>query len=252
MKAKCYDINSVFNCIALVDIPTDEVKNYTDAAQYKNLKNLVDTAVVACYPKVSLGGVQYHLSSQLAALMNAVDARQGGGIPYISPSNKQLQMDASVLADGTEMFLTLDQANYLNSQGIVTALNFSNGWCAWGNRTSLYPSSTDSKDVFIPLRRMNYWLRNTLTLTYFSKIDAPMNKRLIESVVDSVNIFFNGLTARGVILGGKLSFREKDNPVTDLLDGKILFHIDWAPPPPAEKIEFELEYDPSYFSTLFE
>ena len=61
MKAKCYDINSVFNAIALVDIPTDEVKNYTDAAQYKNLKNLVDTSVVACYPKVSLGGVQYHL-----------------------------------------------------------------------------------------------------------------------------------------------------------------------------------------------
>ena len=251
MKAKCTDINSVFYAIACVDIPTDEVKTYTAAAEYKNTKNIVDTSVIACYPKVSLGGVQYFLSTQLACLMNLVDAQRGDNIPYISPSNKNLQMDSSVLADGTEMFLSLDQANYLNGNGIVTALNFSNGWCAWGSRTSCYNSVTDPKDTFIPVRRMMNFLKNQLTLTYWQKVDSPMTKRLIESFLDSVNIYFNGLTARGVILGGRVEFREKDNPTTDLIDGKAVFHVAFTPPVPAENISFEVEFDPDYFATLF-
>ena len=183
--------------------------------------------------------------------MNLVDAQRGDSIPYISPSNKNLQMDSSVLADGTEMFLSLDQASYLNGQGIVTALNFSNGWVAYGNRTSIYPSSTDVKDNFINIRRTFYWLRNTLTLTFFSKIDDPMNKRFVESCLDSVNIFLNGLTARGILNGGRIELRDKDNPTTDLMDGIIRFHLSINVPSPARVIEFTLEYDPSYLETLF-
>lgn len=252
MKAKCYDQNNVFNSIAVCDIPTAEVKNYTAAAEYKNKKNLIDPALVACYPKVSLGGVQYFLSTQLACLMNQVDAQRGDGIPYISPSNKRLQIDSACLEDGTEIFFGLDKVSYLNGQGIVTALNFSNGWTAYGNRTSVYPSSTDVKDNFISIRRTFLWLRNTLTLTYFSKIDDPLNKRLVESVVDSVNIFLNGLTAKGVLNGGRIKALSGENPTTDVMDGIIKFHLYINVPSPARVIEFMLEYDPSYLSSLFE
>lgn len=252
MKAKCYDINTVFNAIACVDIPTDVVTNYTGAAEYKAKKNLIDPALIVCYPKISLGEVQYNLSTQLACLMNQVDAQEGEGIPYISPSNHRLQMDKSVLADGTELFLTLDQANYLNSQGIGTALNFANGWTAWGNRTGDFPSSTDVKDVFIAVKRMTLWLRNTITLSYWSRVDQPINQRFIESFLDSINIYFNGLKARGVILDGKIQFLSKENPTTDLLSGKVRFHILWTPPVPAEQIIFDIEYDPSGLQNLFE
>lgn len=79
----------------------------------------------------------------------------------------------------------------------------------------------------------------------------PVNKRLVESVVDSANVFLNGLTARGAILGGRVEFLESENPQTDLLDGIIRFHVYVTPPVPAREISFVQEYDSSYFSTLF-
>lgn len=251
MKAKTYDINSVFNCIAICDIPTSVVKSYTAAAEYKNLKNLLDTNLVACYPKISLGGVQYHLSTQLASLMNKIDAQEGDDIPYISPSNHNLQMDACCLEDGTEIFYSLEQANYLNSQGIMTAINFANGWCAWNNRTSCYSSTSDTKDSFLPVRRMFHWLRNSIILTYFSKVDRPINRRLIESIQDSIQVWLNGLTAAGVCTGARIEFRQKENPLTSLLDGQITFKIYFSPAIPAEKIIFDVEFDPEYLNSLF-
>lgn len=249
MKAKCTNINDIFRAIALVDIPSDEIINYTNAPEYKNQKNLVDTSLVACYPKVALGGKQYNLSTQLASLMNKTDSEHDN-IPYKSPSNENLQCDSSVLADGTEKYLSLPQANYLNGQGIVTALNFVGGWKAWGNRTTAYPSNTDVKDNFIPIRRMFNWINNTLVTMFWSKIDDPLNRRLIESVIDSANIWFNGLTAKGAILGGRVELLGTDNTTTDLMDGKINFHVYYTPPSPARKIEFIQEYDPSYIADL--
>ena len=163
MKAKTYNINGVFNAIAIVDIPTETVKNYTEAVAYKNDNNLIDSNLIVCYPKVSLGGVQFYLSTQMASLMNKVDNEQGRDTPYVSPSNKNLQCDSTVMADGKEKVYGLDQANLLNSGGIVTAINFTNGWVLWGNRTSA--NTTDVKDTFISVRRMFNWLSDTLILS---------------------------------------------------------------------------------------
>ena len=248
MKTKVTNINEVFRAIAIADLPA--TLSYTDAPEWKNAKNLVDENLIVCWPKSSLGGVQYHLSTQLASLMATVD-NENDSIPYVSPSNKNLQCDSSVLADGTEQILSLPQANYLNSQGITTALNFSQGWTLWGNRTSLFNSSSDPKDVFISIRRMMNWISNTLVTTYFSQVDVPVTRRWVEMIQDSVSIWFNGLAAKGCILGGRIIFDSDDNPTTNLISGIVKFKIYVTPPPPAEKIIFELEFDPEYFSTLF-
>ena len=79
----------------------------------------------------------------------------------------------------------------------------------------------------------------------------PVNRRLVESVVDSANIWLNGLTARGALVGGRVEFLDTENPKTDLLDGIIKFHVYIAPPVPAREISFVQEYDASYLSTLF-
>ena len=249
MKAKCTNINDIFRAVALVDIPTDEVINYTDAPAYKNNKNLNDTSLIACYPKVALGDEQYFLSTQMAGLMNKVDSEHDD-IPYKSPSNESLQCDSSILADGTEKFLSLSQANYLNSQGIVSALNFVGGFKLWGNYTTCWPSNTDVKDYFIPIRRMFNWINNSLVTTFWSQIDDPLNKRLIERVIDSANIWFNGLTAKGAILGGRVELLADDNTTTDLMSGIIRFRVYITPPSPAETLEFIQEYDPGYVSDL--
>ena len=99
---------------------------------------------------------------------------------------------------------------------------------------------------------MMNWVANTLVTSFWSKIDEPINKRLVESVVDSAQIWLNGLVARGALVGGRIEFREDENPITDLADGIIRFHVYICPPTPAREIDFTMEMDVNYFSSLFE
>lgn len=250
LKAKASNINGLFQAIAIVDIPTADVTDYTQVPGYKNKNNIDDPNLIACWPKVSIGGIQYHMSTQMASLANLVDA-ENEGYPYHEPSNNNLQMDAAVLANGTEILLGLEQANYLNGQGVVTALNFIGGWKLWGHRTSCYPGNTDAKDAFISVRRVFIYEQNQFILTYWQKVDKPGNKKLIDNIVDSKNIDLNGKAARQFILGGRVEFLEEENPTTDLIDGIFKFHIFITPATPAREIRGLFEFDPAYFDTLF-
>ena len=251
MKAKAKLVNETFKATAIADIDTEEALSYTQAAEVKAKRNLADTSLMVCYPKVSLGGVQYHLSTQMAALMNQVDAGNGG-IPYVSPSNHNLQADSTVRKDGTEIYMSLPQANYLNGNGIVTGLNFAGSFKLWGNRTSAYPHDSDIKNNFIPIRRVFNYISNSLIISFWSRIDNPLNRRLIESIVTSANIWLDSLTAAGVILGGRVEFTSEDNTTADLMNGIIHFHLYLTPPPPAKEISFIQEFDTNYLATLFE
>lgn len=248
MKNKATSINGLFRAMALIDC--DYKLNRDDLVTFKNQNNITDKCEVLCYPKLGLGEREFHLSTQLAGVINKTDF-ENGSIPYVSPSNKSLQIDRTIIKND-EVFMTLDDANYLNSQGIVTALNFNGGWKAWGNRTSAYPSVTDIKDSFIPIRRMFDWVGNTLVLTYWQKIDNPMNKRLVETVIDSANLWLNGLSAQGVLLGARVEVLKEENPVTDLMDGIIRFHVYQTPPAPAREIDFIQEIDVNYFNTFID
>jgi uncharacterized protein len=250
MEAKAASISSVFQCLALVDIPTDTVTKYTAAPTWKSDESYTYNRMVVCWPKVSYDGDIYYMSTHLAGVICTTDYGNDD-VPYESPSNKTAKIDSLVLADGTEVTLSLDQANYLNGQGILTCLNWINGWKTWGNRTGAYPDNTDPKDAFISIRRMFDWQANTFVKTYWSKVDKPVNRVFIESILDSENIRLNGLTASGYILGGKVECLASENTTTDLEDGIITFHTYITPPTPAEKICNTLEYDADYLAALF-
>lgn len=198
MSTKAANINNLFRAMAVVDIPSDAggCTKYSDVPAWKNANSYVDNTMIACWPKVRLGDKVFHLSTQAAGLMGRVDASRDD-VPYESPSNKNLEANGAAVADGTEVWLGHQEANHLNSQGIVTALNFVGGWRLWGNRTGCYPATTDVKDAFIPIQRMFNWLGNEFILTFWQKVDGPINRRLIETIVDSYNIRLNGLAARG-------------------------------------------------------
>ena len=70
MKAKEHNICGHFNAVSICDIPTKEVKTYTAASKWKNEKNFADKDCILCWPMMKLGKEKYHLSTQLAALMN--------------------------------------------------------------------------------------------------------------------------------------------------------------------------------------
>ena len=253
MRAKADNISGVFTGLCIVDIPcgSNGAKVYTDAPNWKNTHNFTAERMIACWPKIALDGKVFHMSTQLIGLMNKVDAAHSD-IPYKSPSNESLQMDSCVDDAGEEVTLTLEQANYLNGQGITTALNWSGGWKSWGNRTAAYPANTDTKDCFISVRRMFDFIGNQFILTFWQKVDQPMTPRLVRAVVNTFNMYMNSLVAIEALLGGRIEFREDENSITELLDGKMSFHLFITPPSPAEVIESVLEYDPEYLSVLYE
>ena len=251
MGAKAILINGNFRAMALCDAPADSnVPVYSSVPEWKKNNNLVLTQQVLCWPMVRNTETLYHASVHLAGVIGVTD-NDNGGVPYCSPSNKNASITGLCLDDGTEVVFGNEEANYLNGQGIVTLLNFAKGWTIWGNRTCCYPGVTDPKDAWIAVRRMFQWVGNTIVLTTWQKVDEPGNRRLIETVVNSINQWLNSLVARGQLLGGRCLFREEDNPTIELMDGIYHFKVFMTPPSPAEDMEFNLEIDTEYYSTLF-
>ena len=253
MATKAGGINGMFKAKALIDIDTssDGATTYTAAVTNKGTNNFVDPDELLFWPMLKLGDRKFHMSTQMAGLLAQVDSGNGG-CPYESPSNKNLQCDGMILEDGTEVNLTLAQANILNSNGINTALNFMGGWCAWGNYTACYPANTDVKDYFIPVSRMFDWVGNSLIRTFWSKLDKPMNRRLLDTIMDSANIWLNGLVGSGYLLGARAEMLEEENSLTDLMAGIVKIHIYMTPPSPAQEIDFILEYDTSYVTSALQ
>lgn len=157
-----------------------------------------------------------------------------------------------VLASGEEVMLSHPQANMLNAQGIVTGLNFIGSLVAWGNYTAAYPDSKAEEVCFIPLARVFDWVGNTVIRTLWSKLDAPINRRLMDTVVDEINIWLNGLVGSGYLYGARVEAPEDENTTENLLAGIIKVHIYIASPSPAQEISVTLEYDSSYVTAAMQ
>lgn len=250
-------IDGGFKAIALVDLPSDpyEIASYSGCSAWKSDNGYTDDRMIVSWPKVRIdlddGFELYSGSVVLACVINRTDYDHNG-LPYASPSNKAITLDSAQIDYETDVYLTQAQANALNDQGIVTFINGFNGWRTWGNRTGGYPNSSDPKDTMIPVRRMFDYVNNTLILTTARLVDEPGNRRLIDQVLGTVGSFINGLIASEALVDGKVEFREEDNPVADLADGTIRWHLILTPPSPAQEIEYTLEYDPNGLTALFE
>ena len=250
LAAKAASISGLCTAKAVIDIDASSTTTYSAAVTAKGTNGFTASEEIVCWPMAKLGSKIFHMSTIAAGRMAATDTDNGGN-PYESPSNKRIPVDALCLASGTEVELTLAQANTLNNAGIVTGLNFMNGWVLWGNYTGAYPASGDVKDYFIPVSRMFGWVGNTLVKTFWSKLDAPMNRRLVDSILDTCNIWLNGLVGQGYLLGARVEMIDAENPVTNLMAGIIKLHVYITPPSPMQELDFVLEYDASYVEAAF-
>ena len=255
MEAKCENINGCFVATCLIDVDTSTVTTAQDVKAWKDENNIVFPRQQCLFGKPALVGTTvrkvFNFATQQGPLMQWVDAYRGDGLPYHSPSNKNLRMNALLLDDGTELNMHLLDANMLNSQGVVTALNWIGGWRSWGNRTACYPDNTDVKDMFISVRRMFDFVGNSVVLTIWQKVDEPGNRRLIDAIVNSLQLWLDGLSNTEALLGARIEFRQDENPTTELLNGHYVFHIYIAVPTPAEWIDFRVEYWLPYVQDLW-
>lgn len=245
LSEKCVDVNGAFKCECVVDIDCSETGavKYTDVEKVKSESGFMSEHTIAVWPMVKYAGKVMYYSAIYAAMAVYTDYNNDS-VPNLSPSNRAVRISATVIADGTEVNLDMNQANELNAVGVVTAVNLG-VFKAWGNNTAAYPGVTDPKDRWIACRRFFSWWGNSFITTYLEKVDNPANYRLIESIVDSENVRGNSLVSQGKCAGIKMVYSKEDNPIGNVLDGKIVFRQYLAPYTPAEDILNVLEFDPS-------
>lgn len=249
LASKAASVSGLFKAVSIIDSSTTVAKKYTDVYAWKNKANVTSKYQVVCWPMATMGTKKLHLSTIFMATQ-ALLTYENDDIPYKSPSNKTAQIDGLCLSDGTPVELGLSSANYLNGNGIVTAVNLFGGWKLWGNNTACYPTNTDPKDRFFCVRAMFNWDQQTFIRTYWTDVDQPMMKRYIQSIVDSENIRMNGLVSAGVILAGFCEYREADNPATSIVDGISNIHKIFIPPVPNREIDVVYEFDSEQYAAL--
>lgn len=259
LAAKCEEINSQFSCECFIDIDSgpNGATTYSDVKEHKEASGCTSHHAMALWPCPVSGSMKFWFSAVMGSLTAYLDANNED-IPNLSPSNKTIGITGTVLADakytpnsdgtgGTwdkEVLLDQDQANTVNGFGVSTAMN-DNGWRTWGNNTAAYPSSTDPKDRWFCCRRFFSWWGNSFILTYKQLVDDPANRRLIQTICDTENIRGNSYVAREKCAEARIEFLPDENPVTELIDGKLHFHQYLTPYPPAETITNTLEYNPT-------
>lgn len=247
LAGKCTDVSGMFKCECVVDIDSGQTQNgatkYTDVATVKANSGYAHEHMICVWPQVKYAGKKMAFSAIYAAMAAYTDYNNDN-VPSLSPSNKALRISAAVVESGAEVLLDQPQANELNGVGVVTAINL-NGWKSWGNNTAAYPDTTDPKDRWIACRRFFSWWGNSFITTYMVKVDDPANYRLIESIVDSENVRANSLVSTGKCAGLRMVYSKDDNPIGNVIDGKMVFRQYLAPYTPAEDILNILEFDPS-------
>lgn len=247
-------IGNKWNAMTIIDLP--ETTKYGEAITYKKENNWIDEDQIVCFGKVRFGGRYYNQSTFVAFLSATVD-KENDGIPYESPSNKNIKAEGISWKNGEnyeELSLSEEEANLLNENGICTIITRSNGTVFWGNRTSVFQpgGNTDPKDMWIPAKRIFKYLANTIMLNNEQEVDKPMTLSKAQSIKMNINRFLSSLVAQEKLLGASIDFSENDNSKQNLVNGIFIWHINLGVVLPGETLKFVFEYDDEYLSAYFD
>ena len=228
----------------MINAPAD--KRYDEIVSWKDSKNILseDQVILYGYPKLS-GNVYFH-SIHYAALSLKVDS-ENDNVPSQTPSNYAYKIDGLAYKNSNGNFeeIMLDkeqQANFLNKNGAVTAINFK-GWRCWGTETAKNPLATDPKDKFGYTRRMFKYIGNELVISYFNSIDKRFTLKLAETITKSMNIRLNGLVAANHFLAAEAVLSEEDNNLTNVENGDVTWIIKLGIAPGLKSMTFKKKYD---------
>ena len=253
LDTKASLVGNKWKAMTIVDLP--ETTKYGEAITYKKENNWIDEDQIVCFGKVRFGG-RYYNQSTFAAFLSATVDKANDGIPYESPSNKNIKAEGISWKNGgnyEELSLSEEEANLLNENGICTIITRSNGTVFWGNRTSVFQpgGNTDPKDMWIPAKRMFKYLANVIMLNNEQEVDKPMTVSKIEAIKMNINRFLSSLVAQEKLLGASVDFVEENNSTQDLVNGILTWNINLGIVLPGETLKFVLEYDDEYLAAYF-
>ncbi len=185
--------------------------------------------------------------------MQTVDTN-AGGVPYISPSNKAINADATVLEDGTEIFISEVTGNALNEVGITTTNVIRGEIRLWGPHMANYNFSNeedilpeDRQDASV---RMGVYLINYLQYNYIDSVDMPFARRDIDAILASVQQWLNALVNAGQLLFGTISFDSNDNTTDAMISGDFVFNVKDTFTPNTKSLTFRCQYTTQGLSSL--
>ncbi|HHX6345786.1 TPA: phage tail sheath subtilisin-like domain-containing protein [Pseudomonas aeruginosa] len=207
-----------------------------------------------CYPHVKVYDTATNserlepLSIRAAGLRAKVDNDNGY---WWSSSNQEL---LGVI--GLERPLTArvddpnSEVNLLNEAGITTVFNsFGTGLRLWGNRTAAWPTVTHMRN-FENVRRTKDLVDESIRYSSLQFVDQPVTQALIDSIIESVNLFGRKLIGDSALLGFECWWDPARNPQTELELGHLLFNYKLTVPLPFERGTFETEITGEYLANL--
>lgn len=239
-------LSEKWRVVACVDIPCDKsVDTFEKAIQWKKDNAYNNKHEKVCYPKVIYENKKYHLSTIASFTMQATDVANGD-TPHVSPSNKTIYADGTILDDGTQILISESQANKMNEKGITTVNIIRRRLRLWGSHMANYDfekldtiSYEDRSDSNI---RMMLYLLNYLQYNFIDNIDTSFSRKDVDSIITSVQQFLNSLVNENKLLFATISFNDSDNATENMIDGDFVFNVTNTLVPNAKSITFKVNY----------
>ena len=189
-------------------------------------------------------------SAAVAGLINRVDTEFGFSQ---SPSNHQI-----FGITGTHRKISKNQsinspANYLNEHQVSTIVQGEGGgYKLWGNRQCSDLVGYFSQ--FLTSIRIDDVVQESIVKGLEPLQDRKINKAWFEDATANIDGFLRGLAQEGHIFAGdqRLAWVDPDdNSVDDILQGKVVVRLDFAPPTPAEHIKIKRYINYDYYNQIF-
>jgi hypothetical protein len=247
---KSQKINGHWDALVVADL-NSSAATISAAIAWKEENGYTDIGLKVGWPKAKSAGRMFWASTLTVLRMQQTDA-MNGNTPHVSPSNKQVDITSTVLADG-EIHFDEVQANELNQHGITT-FTFRGGiWVLWGphNANYEYGAEIDPKNVFDASIRMMMYLTNSFQARYMVDVDGPLTRSKVDTILNDAGTWLNSLVADGKLLYGQIGFNETSNPTSSIVEGDFVFDIQTTTTPVAKSLTFKVQYTTQGINTLF-
>ena len=244
-KSKSVSGNFPALVIADIDSSVSGSPYASGVKAWKDNNGFIYKDLVVCFPMAKVGNKVYHLSTIVAATkQSTLTLESAYGTPCESPSNKPTEITSLVNMKGEDIIIDIVTANHLNEVGVVTALKMALDFVVWGNYTSVYPDSSDPRDIWISTRSLFHYLVDIIIMTYWKKIDERSTETNIQNVEDGVNNWLNSLATKEVLKEGECKFLGISNKGTN---GDVNFEISWADIKPSQSYNFNYKFNASAY-----
>jgi phage tail sheath protein FI len=253
LVAASQNINGHWDALVAADLSSGATSDtIEEAIAWKSTNGYTDVALKVGWPKTKNANGIFWASTLMVVRMMQTDFANDK-VPYVSPSNKQVDITTPVLESGADFYFDETQANTLNAKGITT-FNYRSGiWVLWGPHCANYEYgvSIDAKDVFDAGIRMMMYLTNSFQDRFMSDVDGPLNRSVKDTILNDAGTWLNSLVADGKLLYAVIEFIETSNPTSSIVEGNFVFNVQSTTTPVAKGIKFVVQYTTAGISTLF-